>query len=73
ILVDEVKPRKFWKKIVYFFIRIPLKIITYFKTQLTTKSLENIEKRLEDYNFFLIEERYYLLDSLKLFRLKKSF
>ncbi len=72
ILVDEVKPKKIWKKIVYFFIRTPLIIITYFKSQLTTKSLRNIEIRLESNNFSLIEEKYYLLDTLKLFRLKKK-
>ncbi len=71
ILVDEVKPKKIWKKIVYFFVRIPIVIITYFKSQLTTKYLKNIEKRLENHNFSLIEEKYYLLDTLKLFRLKK--
>ncbi len=72
ILVDEVKPKKLGKKIVYFFIRIPLVIITYFKSQLTTKSLRNIEARLESNKFSLIEEKYYLLDTLKLFRLKKK-
>ena len=71
ILVDEVKPKKIWKKIVYFFIRIPLVVITYFKSQLTTQSLKNIGQRLKSHNFSLIEERSYLLDSLKLFRLKK--
>ncbi len=71
ILVDEVKPKKIWKKIVYFVIRVPLVIITYFKSQLTTQSLKNTEKRLESHNFSLIEEKHYLLDSLKLFRLKK--
>ncbi|MFX1242763.1 MAG: corrinoid protein-associated methyltransferase CpaM [Promethearchaeota archaeon] len=71
ILIDEVKPKKFWKKVVYFFIKIPLVIITYFKSQLTTNYLKNIEQRLEDHNFSLIEEKYYLLDTLKLFRLKK--
>ncbi|MFX1574396.1 MAG: corrinoid protein-associated methyltransferase CpaM [Promethearchaeota archaeon] len=71
ILVDEVKPKKIWKKLIYFFIRVPLVIITYFKSQLTTNNLKNIEKRLEEHNFSLIEEKYYLLDTLKLFRLKK--
>ncbi len=72
ILVDEVKPKKIWKKIIYFFVRIPLVIITYFKSQLTTNYLKNVEKRLESHNFSLIEEKYYLLDTLKLFRLKKK-
>ncbi len=72
ILVDEVKPKKIWKKILYFFVRIPLVFITYLKSQLLTKSLKNIEKKLEEHNFSLIEEKYYLLDTLKLFRLKKK-
>lgn len=71
ILVDEVKPKKIWKKIVYLFIRLPLVIITYFKTQLTTRVLKNIEETLDHHKLLVIEERNYLLDSLKLFRLKK--
>ena len=71
VLVDEVKPEKLWKKLAYFFVRIPLVIITYFKAQITTKPLKNIEEKLRAHNFSLIEEKYYLLDTLKLFRLKK--
>ncbi len=71
ILVDEVKPKKILKKIAYLIIRLPLVFITYLKSQLTTKSLKNIEERLKNYNFSLIEEKYFLLDTLKLFRLKK--
>ncbi len=72
ILVDEVKPKKLWKKIVYFIIRIPLVLITFLKSQLTTKRLKDIEKRLEAHNFKIIEEKLYLLDTLKLFRTKKK-
>lgn len=72
ILVDEVKPKKLWKKIIYFIIRTPLVIFTFFKSQLTTKPLKDIEKRLEKHHFKVIEEKLYLLDSLKLLRLKKS-
>lgn len=71
ILVDEVKPKKFWKKVTYFIIRIPLVLITLFKSQLTTTRLKDIEKRLEDNNFKILEEKLYLLDTLKLFRIKK--
>ncbi|MEJ2249005.1 MAG: class I SAM-dependent methyltransferase [Candidatus Lokiarchaeota archaeon] len=51
ILVDEVKPKKLWKKIIYFIIRTPLVIFTFFKSQLTTKPLKDIEKRLEKHHF----------------------
>jgi ubiquinone/menaquinone biosynthesis C-methylase UbiE len=72
ILVDEVKPKKIWKRIAYFIIKVPLAFITYLRSQLTTKSLKNIEERLSRYNFLLIEEKLFLLDTLKLFRLKKK-
>ncbi|MHA1343665.1 MAG: corrinoid protein-associated methyltransferase CpaM [Promethearchaeota archaeon] len=72
ILVDEVKPKKFWKRIIYFLIRIPLVITTYVKSQLSTRPLKEIEERLENHNFLIIEEKYYLLDTLKLMRLKKK-
>ncbi|MFX1329285.1 MAG: corrinoid protein-associated methyltransferase CpaM [Promethearchaeota archaeon] len=71
ILVDEVKPKKIWKRVIYFIIRIPLVLITFLKSQLTTKPLKDIEKRLENHNFKIIEERLYLLDSIKIFRIKK--
>ncbi|MFW9820513.1 MAG: corrinoid protein-associated methyltransferase CpaM [Candidatus Thorarchaeota archaeon] len=71
ILVDEVKPNKIWKRIAYFFIRVPIVVITYLKSQLTTQSLKNVKERFESHRFSLIEERHYLLDSLKLFRFRK--
>jgi len=72
ILVDEVKPKKLIKRIIVFFIRIPLVLITFLKSHLTTKPLKNIEIRLRNHHFEIIEEKNYLLDSLKLFRLRKS-
>jgi len=71
ILIDEVKPKIFWRKVLYFIIRIPLALITFIKAHVSTKSLEDIEKRLENHNFLIIEEKLYLLDSLKIIRLKK--
>ncbi|MFX0019726.1 MAG: corrinoid protein-associated methyltransferase CpaM [Promethearchaeota archaeon] len=72
ILVDEVKPKKFVKKVIYSFIRIPLMLITFLKSQLTTRPLKNFEKKLEDHNFQIIEEKLYLLDTLKLLRIEKK-
>jgi len=72
ILVDETIPRKWWKKILYFTIRLPLVFITYLFTNLSTKPLKNIDNRLLENNFILIEEKKYLLDSLSLIRVKKQ-
>ena len=71
ILIDEVKPKRFWKKVLYFITRIPLALITFIKAHISTKSLEYIEKRLENHSFIIIEEKLYLLDSLKIIRSKK--
>ncbi|MFX1570135.1 MAG: corrinoid protein-associated methyltransferase CpaM [Promethearchaeota archaeon] len=71
ILVDEVKPKLLWKKILYFIIRGPLVFVTFLKSQLSTKALKNFEERLKKHRFEIISEKYYLLDTLKLFRIKK--
>ncbi|MHA1766377.1 MAG: corrinoid protein-associated methyltransferase CpaM [Promethearchaeota archaeon] len=72
IIVDEMIPRKIWQKLLYYAIRIPLVFLTYIITNLSTKSLEDIYELLEDYNFRILEERSYLLDSLRLIRVKKN-
>ena len=71
ILLDEVKPKIFWKKVLYFIIRIPLVILTFLRSQLTTKALKNFEESLKNHRFEIVDEKYYLLDTLKLFRIKK--
>ncbi len=71
IIVDETIPRKWWKKILYFTIRLPLAFITFLVTNLSTKSLKNINNRLLENNFILLEEKKYLIDSLSLIRAKK--
>lgn len=72
ILVDEVKPRKLMKRILYSIIRIPLAFINFLKVHISTKSLKNFEERLEEHNFQIIEEKLYLVDTLKLMRVKKQ-
>lgn len=71
-LIDEVKPKRLWKKVIYFMIRVPLVLITFLRTQLTTSALVNFEKKLAQNGFSIVEEKLYLLDTLKLMRLKKE-
>ncbi len=71
-LVDEVKPKKIWKKVLYFIIRIPIAFITFLKTQFSTKALRNIEERVKNHGFQIIEEKLYFLDTLKLLRITKN-
>jgi len=71
IIVDEVKPKKFWKKVIFFLIRIPLASIAFLKSHLSTTALKNFENMLKKHNFLAMEEKLYLLDTLKLIRSKK--
>jgi len=71
IILDEVKPKKIWKKIAYFFIRIPLAFINFLKAHVSTSALKNFEEKLETYNFMILEEHLYLLNTLKLIRARK--
>ncbi|MHA1726404.1 MAG: corrinoid protein-associated methyltransferase CpaM [Promethearchaeota archaeon] len=71
IFLDKVKPNLFWKKIVYNLIRIPLLMITFISTRLTTHPLKNIENLLINRGFSIEKTKYYLLDSLKFIRAKK--
>ena len=71
ILLDEVKPDIFWKKMIYTMIRIPLLIFTFISTHLTTHPLKNIEILLINQRFLITDTKNYLLDSLKLIRAKK--
>jgi ubiquinone/menaquinone biosynthesis C-methylase UbiE len=71
IIVDEVIPSRFWHKILYYLIRIPISIWTYLTSGLSTKPLKNFETRANEQNFELIERREYLHNSFTLFRFKK--
>ena len=71
ILVDEVKPEKIRKKILYFIIKIPIAFVNFIKVHVSTKPLKNFEDRLKEHNFQIIEKKLYLLDTLKLMRIKK--
>jgi ubiquinone/menaquinone biosynthesis C-methylase UbiE len=72
IILDEVKPTKLWKKILYFFVRIPLAFINFLKAHVSTSSLKSFDEKLGAHNFLILEEHLYLLDTLKLVRAKKS-
>lgn len=71
IIVDEVKPKKFWKKVVYFFVRMPISLLNFIKAHISTSPLTHFEQKLKKHNFMILEEKLYLLDTLKLIQSKK--
>ena len=72
ILVDEVKPKKFGKKLLYFFIKIPITFFNFLKAHISTNPLKNLEEKLLDHNFKIVEQKLFLFDSLILMLLKKQ-
>ncbi len=46
LLADEIKSKFFLKRIINWFIRIPLVIISYILTQTTSRTLKNIEEQV---------------------------
>ena len=66
IFLDEVKPRSFWKKTLYYLIRVPLELVTYLVAQTTTKPLKDIEGKLSTAHFKVEFTSRYFLDSLQL-------
>lgn len=63
ILVDEIKPRNPFKRIISSLIRIPLVVITYIVTQNTTKALKDIEADIQTNSFNIIETKINWLGS----------
>jgi ubiquinone/menaquinone biosynthesis C-methylase UbiE len=72
ILVDEVRPRGILKRIVYYIIRVPLAIATYLRAHLTTRPLSQMTDMVKEHGFEVVEERFYLLNTLQLLRLRKA-
>ena len=66
IILDEVIPRSFEKKLLYYLIRFPLKVLTYFFTQTTTSPLRDIERKLSETHFRIEFASRFLFDSLQL-------
>ncbi len=72
IIIDEVLPKKFWKRALYYLIRFPTAIITYLLSRLSTKPLKDLERKLDAHHFNIVETKLFLLDTLTLYKIKKS-
>jgi demethylmenaquinone methyltransferase/2-methoxy-6-polyprenyl-1,4-benzoquinol methylase len=63
VIAVEVKPQNIIKRIIHFFIRLPLTIITYIISQTGTKPLTNILEEVADSGFSITNKEYSFLDS----------
>ncbi|MFX0208337.1 MAG: corrinoid protein-associated methyltransferase CpaM, partial [Candidatus Hodarchaeota archaeon] len=72
IIEDEVNPLFWLKKVIHYFIRLPLMILTYLIAQVTTKPLKRIEQKLSEAHFKIESTSRYFMDSLVLIVAKKE-
>jgi len=66
VIAVEVQPKNLLKRIIHFFVRLPLTIITYIIAQTGTKPFTNIEEEVENSGFSIISEERSFLDSFVL-------
>ena len=72
ILVDEVKPKTFGKKLLYFLIKTPISFFNFLRAHISTSRLKDLKEKLEEHKFKIIDQKLFLFDSLILIRIKKQ-
>jgi len=72
VLADEVKPKKWLHRVLYFLARLPLAFVTYVIAQTGTKAVSNINEEARRTGFKIIQEKNSLLGSFKTLSLKKT-
>jgi demethylmenaquinone methyltransferase/2-methoxy-6-polyprenyl-1,4-benzoquinol methylase len=63
LLVDEIKSRSTVKRVINWFIRIPLILITYILTQTTTKAVKDIEQKISESGLEIKSRKTNFLDN----------
>jgi ubiquinone/menaquinone biosynthesis C-methylase UbiE/ferredoxin len=71
ILADEVIPENRLKRLAHSVISIPLKLLTYLLTQITTKPTRNLISRVEKAGFIIEAIENYQLGSFQVIRARK--
>ncbi len=66
IVADEMVPSRWWQRLVFYFVRLPLAALTFLLTQNTTHALRSFEARLEQAGYRVRSTRQYLFGSLGL-------
>jgi ubiquinone/menaquinone biosynthesis C-methylase UbiE len=63
IVADEVRAPTWWRRMLYFLLRVPLLLITYLLTQTSTHPVSGLEAKLNDAGFrIVLHERNWLGD-----------
>ncbi|GMU21405.1 MAG: hypothetical protein AMXMBFR13_14980 [Phycisphaerae bacterium] len=72
IVADEVLPASWWRRILFYLVRLPLAAVTFLLTQNTTHALRSFESRLAAAGFRVLSSKRYLLGTLALVVAEKA-
>jgi ubiquinone/menaquinone biosynthesis C-methylase UbiE len=64
LIASETRPSRFFKRLLYWLIRIPLVILTYALTQTSTSAVKNLPAMVDEAGFIMEEVRYSWLGDL---------
>ena len=64
LIASETRPSRFFKRILYWLVRIPLTILTYVLTQTSTTAVNNLPSMAGEAGFIVEEVRYSWLGNL---------
>jgi ubiquinone/menaquinone biosynthesis C-methylase UbiE len=71
-VADEAVPRRFWKKLLYGALRLPLLVVTFLLTQTTTRAVDGLADLVAEAGFTVESEVRGLLDSVVYLRAVKE-
>ncbi len=57
LVADEVRPKRFWKRVFVLLLRLPLAAITYLLTQTTTTAVKDLRVRIGEAGFVVVSSR----------------
>jgi len=72
LIADEVLPQGLFKRIIHWFIKAPLLIITYVLTQTSTRAVKDLESKVAGAGFQIEKKRYNKLRDLMELRARKK-
>ena len=63
LLAVEVRPESIAKRLLFWFIKFPLVIITYVVTQTTTRAVKNLPEKIENAGFLIVSIKLNFLEN----------
>jgi demethylmenaquinone methyltransferase/2-methoxy-6-polyprenyl-1,4-benzoquinol methylase len=72
VVADEVRPRRWWQRLLYACLRWPMAVVTYALTQTTTAAVVDLAGVVRKAGFELLDDRWWAMGSMGLVVGQKS-